>query len=89
LLAYRHIETDSKGPIGIDEGPVEVFEGTLAQACAEAGRLNSKDKLPMTKRDKLKRAWKMVAIDDGNLSKAQIALARALQSGPLLTCGLR
>lgn len=43
--------------------PVEVFSGNLYQALAECARLNSKDKLPMTKSDKLNRAWKLTVLN--------------------------
>lgn len=52
--------------------PVRVFHGTLKDAFLESGRLNSKDKLPMTKDDKLNRAWQMVSLNRG-FSKREIS----------------
>lgn len=52
--------------------PVTVFEGTLSEALKESTRLNSKNKLPMTKDDKQNRAWQLVVLDEG-LSKKEIA----------------
>ena len=43
--------------------PVEVFSGTLDSAVIEATRRNVKDKLPMTKFDKLERAWRFVGME--------------------------
>ena len=54
------------------EIPVSVFEGTLMEALIESTKLNSKDKLPMSRDDKMNRAWKMVIIG-GDFSKRIIA----------------
>jgi hypothetical protein len=40
--------------------PAEVFGGTLPEARREALRLNSRNKLPMTKDDKQEAAWRLV-----------------------------
>lgn len=53
------------GPI-----PATVFSGTLDEAYLEALRLNSRNKLSMTKDDKQEAAWRLVKL--GVLSKAQI-----------------
>jgi hypothetical protein len=53
------------GPI-----PATVFGGTLDEAYLEALRLNSRNKLSMTKDDKQNAAWRLVKL--GVLSKAQI-----------------
>jgi hypothetical protein len=53
------------GPI-----PATVFSGTLDDAYLEALRLNSRNKLSMTKDDKQDAAWRLVKL--GVLSKAQI-----------------
>lgn len=52
--------------------PVRVFEGTLADAFAHSVSLNSKDKLPMSVRDKTNMAWRLTAYTD--LSKSRVAL---------------
>jgi uncharacterized phage-associated protein len=51
--------------------PVEVFSGTLSEAMAHAAACNSKDKLIMTKDEKVNTAWRLVLTS--NLSKAKIA----------------
>lgn len=53
------------GPI-----PATVFSGTLDEAYLEALRLNSRNKLSMTKEDKQEAGWRLVKL--GVLSKAQI-----------------
>lgn len=52
--------------------PVKAFAGTLEQAMAEAAAANSKDKLPMTKKDKMNMAWRLVRYSE-KLSKADIS----------------
>lgn len=52
--------------------PVDVFEGTLMEAVIESTKLNSKDKLPMSRDDKVNRAWRMVIIG-GDFSKKIIS----------------
>lgn len=52
--------------------PVVVFEGTLMEAVIESTKLNSKDKLPMSRDDKVNRAWRMVIIG-GDFSKKIIS----------------
>jgi hypothetical protein len=51
--------------------PARAFGGTLNQARLEALRLNSRNKLSMTKEDKQEAAWKLVKLQDGS-SKEQI-----------------
>lgn len=43
--------------------PVEVFEGSLEDAVAEAVRRNSKAKLPMTKTERMDAAWALACLD--------------------------
>ncbi len=50
--------------------PVKVFIGTLYQAIEESVKLNSKDKLQMTKSDKANSAWRMTVLEKH--SKKQI-----------------
>lgn len=64
LGAYRELEVSL--PI-----PVEHFEGSIKEGVEEAIRRNSRDKLSMSKKDKLESAWKLTA--QGGLSKAQIS----------------
>jgi len=49
--------------------PATAFRGTLEEAYLEALRLNSRNKLPMTKGDKQEAAWRLVKL---GLSRAQI-----------------
>ncbi|KZN15185.1 ParB N-terminal domain-containing protein [Marinomonas sp. TW1] len=53
--------------------PVKVFSGTVVQAMGEATRLNSKDKLAMTKDDKSNMAWRFVALGAEGLTKGAIS----------------
>jgi ParB-like chromosome segregation protein Spo0J len=53
------------------EIPVVYFEGDLKQAQAEAWRLNYKNKLPMTHRDKLEAAWRLVK--EGGRTQVEIS----------------
>lgn len=68
-LAYQR--ANKQGKLRSLEIPVEVFKGTLGQAMSEAVRLNSKDKLPMTKSDKLNSAWVLNLM--GGISKSEVA----------------
>ncbi len=73
-VAYVQTTRDPKRPLTIGPVPVTVFTGTLTQARVEAIRLNSKDKLPMTRADKLDQAWRLVAHGKVNqMSKSEIA----------------
>lgn len=53
--------------------PVEVFEGSLAEAMGHAASANSKDKLAMSSGEKSDAAWRMVAVAD--MSRADAASA--------------
>jgi hypothetical protein len=59
--------------------PVEAFEGSLAQAMAQAAAGNSKAKLSMTSAEKSNAAWRLVAVTD--LSKAETAKAAGVSEG--------
>jgi hypothetical protein len=52
--------------------PAVVFEGSLEEAYRAAIRLNSKDKLPMSRDDKSSAAWTLVKLDDPRDSRASI-----------------
>ena len=54
--------------------PVDVFEGSLGEAMAQAAAGNSKNKRPMTTAEKAQSAWRMVVMDQ-SLSKAAVAEA--------------
>ncbi len=56
LLAYDRWNKQRPNTLG--DIPVKVFKGSLEEAMLEAARQNSKDKLPMSKTEKLNRAWK-------------------------------
>lgn len=56
LLAYDRLNKQKPNTLG--NIPVRVFKGSLEEAMLEAAKQNSKDKLPMSKAEKLNRAWK-------------------------------
>lgn len=61
LLAYSRYEAQGKhSPVRV---PVVIFRGSVYEAIAESIRLNSRDKLPMSKSDKSNRAWKLVVLE--------------------------
>jgi len=57
--------------------PVEVFEGSLGEAMAQAAAGNSKNKRSMTTAEKAQSAWRMVVMDP-SLSKAAVADAASV-----------
>jgi ParB-like nuclease domain len=59
--------------------PVRYFEGALEDAVLEAGRANSKAKLPMNNQDRQNYAWRLVLM--GTYSKRQIMDAAAVSDG--------
>ncbi len=61
LIAYRRVK--SKGKLKNSMIPVKVFIGNLYQAIEESVKLNSKDKLQMTKGDKANSAWRMTVLE--------------------------
>jgi|LauGreDrversion4_2_1035121.scaffolds.fasta_scaffold33850_4 hypothetical protein len=61
LMAYRRV--NKKGRLRDLMIPVVVFQGDLYQAIDESIRLNSKDKLPMSKDDKINGAWRLTVLD--------------------------
>lgn len=71
--AYRNLTRHPKKPLVVPAVAVEVFSGSLADAIEETARLNSRNKLPMSKADKTERAWRVVVLDDGSKSKQRIA----------------
>lgn len=60
--------------------PVEVFNGSLGEAFAQAAAGNSKNKRAMTTGEKTQAAWRMVVMD-ASLSKADIADAAGVSQG--------
>lgn len=67
LMAYSQVNNPDQAKasrrwVSIDRIPVEIFEGTLDEALVEATARNTKDKLKMTKKDKLERAWKFTTL---------------------------
>lgn len=68
LEAYRRA---AKQPKHRTEAiPVTVFEGSIERAIAEAIKGNAKDKLSMTREDKLNAAWRMSI--DGGISRKDV-----------------
>lgn len=68
-LAYQRVQ--NLGKLKIKTVPVKTFKGNLREAIAESTRLNSKDKLALTREEKMNRAWIMVCLCD--YSKNEIA----------------
>lgn len=68
LEAYRRAAKQPK--LRVAGIPVIVFEGTLERAIAEAIKGNAKDKLAMTREDKLNAAWRMSI--DGGVSRKDV-----------------
>lgn len=73
LLAYQAARMMGR------EVPVQVFEGTPADAVAEAARRNTRDKLAMSRSEKTNAAWRLVII--GELSKAKTVEASGASEG--------
>lgn len=69
LAAYNKLRESNKGAKAI---PVTVFLGSLQSAHLESIRLNSKDKLAMSRENKSTKAWHLVMLSV-NLSKREIA----------------
>ena len=59
--------------------PVEYFHGTIEQAVLEAGRANSRAKLPMTSQERHDFAWRLVLM--GTYSKRQTLEAAGVSDG--------
>jgi ParB-like chromosome segregation protein Spo0J len=74
LEAYKEASWD--GPV-----PVEVFQGTPQEAELEALRRNIKDKLPMTREDKLESAWRLVK--ERSFSKSKISELTTVSNGTI------
>lgn len=68
LMAYRRV--NKKGKLKNLQIPVVIFKGDLYKAIEESTKLNSKDKLQMSKSDKANVAWKLTALEKH--SKKQI-----------------
>lgn len=60
--------------------PVSFFQGTLKEAVLEAGKANSKAKLPMTSAQRQDYAWRLVLLGEG-FSKKQIKEASGVSDG--------
>lgn len=69
-----HHRFDAYHSVGWKRGiPVEYFEGSLADAQIEALRRNSKNKLPISARDKSEAAWRLLCQGEAT----QTAIAKA------------
>jgi ParB-like nuclease domain len=70
-LIDGHHRLEAYAVAGIDVPiPIEHFLGSLEDAILEAGRTNSKAKLPMSQQDRLNFAWRLVRM--GSYSKKNI-----------------
>jgi hypothetical protein len=81
-MAFRRVQDERAKP-KIDTVPVKVFAGTVNEAIAQSAILNSKDKLPMRKADKLERAWKLVCLE--GMTKRQIHEATTIATRTVAT----
>lgn len=63
---------------GIPVIHVRYFQGNATEAVIAAGRYNNKAKLPLTSRERMNYAWRLVRM--GRFSKAQISTAAAVSS---------
>lgn len=80
-LAYERLADHKTDPLKVPGIPVKVFEGTLNEAVSEASGMNAKDKLNMSHKDKLDRAWKLTVMDHPeppSMSKADISRATTI-----------
>lgn len=78
MAAYGRLRRDKDRPLNVPKLPVVVFKGTLQEAITEAVRMNSRDKLNMSKAEKLERAWKLTVMDhpdEGSMSRAEVSKA--------------
>lgn len=76
LAAYRLAKV-------VDAVPVSYFGGAINDAVLEAGRANSKAKLPMSTQERMNYAWRLELI--GGYSKKQISEAAAVSDGQVAT----
>lgn len=80
-LIDGHHRLEAYGVAGFsDPVPVTHFAGTLEDAILEAGRTNSKAKLPMTNQERQNYAWRLVRMGD-YYSRTQIRKAAAVADG--------
>lgn len=78
LEAYQRLRNALRAPIKV-EPRVSRFEGTLQQALARSVENNSRDKLPMTRDDKLNSAWRLVCLSE--LSRSEIVRTAGVAEG--------
>lgn len=89
-LAYERVNKllkASKNKKVITSIPVNIFVGTLGGALRKSGELNARDKLPMSKDDKLNMAWKMVIKGEG--SKRDIHRSTTISEGTISSMRVR
>lgn len=60
LMAYRETGLDASTPV-----PVEHFRGTFREAFTLPAARNSKEKLPLTQKERLEAAWRYVLFNEG------------------------
>lgn len=77
LEAYQQVKQARRIKLGLI--PVTAFHGTLDEAMAEAVKHNAKDKLPMTKSDKLNRAWQFTVLE--RFTKVEITALCKVSNG--------
>lgn len=77
---HRHAAYKAAALGGDHLVPVEVFEGSLGEAMAQAAAGNTKNRRQMSTSEKTQAAWRIVVMDE-SLSKAQIAEAASVAQG--------
>jgi hypothetical protein len=79
FILDRHHRFDAYHTVGWKRTvPVEYFEGSLREAQIEALKRNSKNKLPISGRDKSEAAWRLVCQGEGKGNQTAIAKASTL-----------
>lgn len=80
FLLDGHHRIEAYGRAGFTgEIPVRFFEGDAVAALVEAGKANSRAKLPMDNRERMNFAWRLVTLKE--LSKRQIEEAASVSNG--------
>ncbi|WP_425406809.1 ParB/RepB/Spo0J family partition protein [Hwanghaeella sp.] len=84
VLLDGHHRVEAYRIAGVTDGvPVAYFTGSLEQAVLEAGRANSKAKLPMTSNERTDYGWRLVLL--GQYTKKQIREAAGISDGTVAT----
>lgn len=84
IIVDGHHRLEAYKRVGTNEAvPVSYFEGSPREALFEAGKQNSKAKLPMENRERQDYAWRLVLFDNG--SKAEVSTASGVSPSQVAT----